>query len=542
VRVFLDYNPWDTGTRRENKSDGEALIELVKASDADALFLDTLSYTGEELRLRLDQERPGVALVSEHLLPLEHLESHPASWAQGLPSSPVPGVLRNKWFERRHMQHRVKRWQHDHTEELHLAWMNGVGVIVWENVFGSDMRWSERDKSILRAMLPIQRRYADLFCGENWQPLIENGPESVYCSLWESDDHNTRLWTLCNTANETYEGMLVLNTPEPKFHYFDLIRGEPIPSGETISGTMRPRGVGAILATTAPHSNDLQAFLAHQRQLDQRANFDAAPPVHITTLKPPPVTQTAASRIGMVVIPPRQFNLSVQFRVRECGFYPIDGLPPLDLRFKNLHRIMHAKYPVTIEAFALDLMPVTNAKFAKFLQATGYRPRQMEQFLAHWGENLTLPTALEDHPVTYVDLDDARAYATWAGKRLPTEAEWQHAARGFEEFAYPWGKVFSQDKCNGNSRMTTPVRLYDNGRSPFGCYDMCGNVWEWTESERSDGQTRFAILKGGSHYKAAGSDWYFDGGAQTNQFSAKVLLGWSAINRYATVGFRCAAS
>ncbi|MBZ0288343.1 MAG: hypothetical protein K8I30_12070, partial [Anaerolineae bacterium] len=140
VKVYIDYNPWDSGTRREGVSDVEALVALVTAIASDAIFLDTMSFAAGELRKRLDESHPGVALESEVLVPIEHLDTHPASWAQGLPEGEVPGVLRNKWFERRHMQHRIKRWQHNHTEELQLAWMNGTGVVVWENVFGTDAR------------------------------------------------------------------------------------------------------------------------------------------------------------------------------------------------------------------------------------------------------------------------------------------------------------------------------------------------------------------------------------------------------------------
>jgi hypothetical protein len=69
---------------------------------------------------------------------------------------------------------------------------------------------------------------------------------------------------------------------------------------------------------------------------------------------------------------------------------------------------------------------------------------------------------------------------------------------------------------------------------------MCGNVWEWTESERSDGRTRFAILRGGSYYRAEGSHWYMDGGPQAADFAAKTLLAWPGLDRCATIGFRCA--
>jgi formylglycine-generating enzyme required for sulfatase activity len=95
--------------------------------------------------------------------------------------------------------------------------------------------------------------------------------------------------------------------------------------------------------------------------------------------------------------------------------------------------------------------------------------------------------------------------------------------------------------CNpGNGNSATSVYSYPKGKSPWGCYDMCGNVWELTESEYSDGRTRFCILKGGSFYKAHGSDWYFDGGILPVNFFAKQLLMYPGLDRCATVGFRCA--
>jgi formylglycine-generating enzyme required for sulfatase activity len=83
---------------------------------------------------------------------------------------------------------------------------------------------------------------------------------------------------------------------------------------------------------------------------------------------------------------------------------------------------------------------------------------------------------------------------------------------------------------------------FPQGTTPEGIFDLCGNVWEWTESEYTDGRTRFAILKGGSHYKAHGSAWYADGGAKPNDFAAKFLLMYPGLDRCAAIGFRCAVT
>ena len=125
---------------------------------------------------------------------------------------------------------------------------------------------------------------------------------------------------------------------------------------------------------------------------------------------------------------------------------------------------------------------------------------------------------------------------------MPTEEEWQFAAQSSDGRKFPWGNQEPKpddDLCNGFDAATTPVKKFPAGRSPFGIYDLCGNTWEWTESERADGVNRFVILRGGSHYQAKGSRWYMDGGPREVSFGAKCLLIWPGLDRCATVGFRC---
>jgi formylglycine-generating enzyme required for sulfatase activity len=164
--------------------------------------------------------------------------------------------------------------------------------------------------------------------------------------------------------------------------------------------------------------------------------------------------------------------------------------------------------------------PVTNGQFARFVEATGYVTRAEKEGWgytfdrkkvevvrtqgADWrhpdGPGSSIKDRL-DHPVVQVSWHDAVAYAEWAGMRLPTEQEWEKAARGMDGRVYPWGDAFDPTRCNTDESgigTTTPVGQYSpNGDSPCRCADMAGNVWEWTASEWKPG-SQDRVVRGGS--------------------------------------------
>ena len=140
------------------------------------------------------------------------------------------------------------------------------------------------------------------------------------------------------------------------------------------------------------------------------------------------------------------------------------------------HEDENPEHRVNIKAFYIDQFEVTNLQYKDFVDATGQRDP------AHWF-NGTFPNAnLADHPVTNVSWEDANAFAEWVGKRLPTEAEWERAARGDRNTDYPWGRAaLAQDNANFENvrEGTSSVRKFDKGQSEFHVWDMCGNVGEW---------------------------------------------------------------
>jgi iron(II)-dependent oxidoreductase len=195
-------------------------------------------------------------------------------------------------------------------------------------------------------------------------------------------------------------------------------------------------------------------------------------------------------------------------------------------------------HEVDLPAFMMDKFEVTNADFVVFVEETGYETYAEKQGRTSW--RAAYSEGKDNHPVVYVTFDDALAYCTWAGKRLPAEAEWEKAARGTEGFFFPWGNEWDPTKANvkeSGLRGTAAVGSYPpNG---YGVCDTAGNVWEWVDSSYE--------AYPGSDYQDAkyspdlrglrGGGWFDDEGQvrATNRNA-----GDPAITANDDIGFRCA--
>ena len=234
---------------------------------------------------------------------------------------------------------------------------------------------------------------------------------------------------------------------------------------------------------------------------------------------------------GMVYVPGGQFFFQTFNRWRE-------GLNNERFEMGPIGQWYVTEKAVQIEPFFIDRTEVTNAQFKKFLDATGYTPRFNDNFLRHWKDG-TYPKGQAEYPVVWVDLEDAKAYAAWAGKQIPTEEQWQMAAQGSDSRIYPWGNLYDLTRANVRSNGPQKVGLFPKGASPYGCLDMVGNVWEWTDSKQDDGRHWFSYLRGGSWFQPISSTWYIESGLITNNQRLKFWWLSPGLNRGETIGFRC---
>jgi formylglycine-generating enzyme required for sulfatase activity len=545
VKVFIPTMPWDNGTRPAGAPDWECVVKLAKAIGADGVNGDT--YSGVPRAFLDAADAAGHPLVFQpEAVPLsdEGLMWNLQSWGKQLPTEIALPVAKLKWLEPRHMTNTENRWGRDRTNDFHYIFFNGTGYNAWENIWGLYNQFTPRDAAALRCIAHLYRRFPAHFVSADWEPYARTEQQNVFASLFPLP--GSAIWTVVNRNEYSLAGAQLRVAHREGRVYYDAWRGAPLSPRLTdghavLSFPLEPRGFGAVLAIDAgTRVPGLGKFLKERRELTRiplrRLSAEwRALPQKITPIKP--TRRQATAPEGMVTIPAGEFDFRVM-GIEIEGFtwegqdvqYPWEPSP----RRSHLHRMK-------LRAFHIDRFPVTNAEFRRFLVATGYRPADDHNFLRHWKRGAP-PRGWGKKPVTWISLEDARAYAQWAGKRLPHEWEWQYAAQGTDGRLFPWGDDWRSDAVppRNTARTLMPpadVDAHPLGASPFGVMDLVGNVWQWTD-EFTDAHTRAAVLRGGSSYCPQSSHWYFPQAWRLDQHG-KYLLMAPCKDRSGTIGFRC---
>ncbi len=437
------------------------------------------------------------------------------------------------------------RWARDKTDDLQYAFFNGVGYESWENIWGIWNGIDDRDAEALRRVAKIERAFADVLVSPGWEPHAPTLHWGAFASKFPGK--GLVLWTLVNRNEYGLPGDELRVRYEPGMKFYDLWHGErlePEVAGDwaTLRFDMEAHGYGAVLAMQGgePETPALLKLLSEMRQLAGRPLASFSHEWHFLPqrlVEIPPTKSASHAPPGMIRIPETEFLFEVSGVMIEGGN---DVGVDVEYPWEDSPR-RHHQHWMHVHSFFIDRDPVTNAEFKKFLDATHYHPKDNHNFLRDW-KNGMFPEGWDKKPVTWVSLEDARAYAAWAGKRLPHEWEWQLAAQGADHRAYPWGnswdaEVVPQPDKGREMRAPTDVDEFPKGASPFGVEDLVGNVWQWTD-EFEDTHTRAAILRGGSYYQPQGSLWYFPQAYRLDQHG-KYLLMAPSIDRSGTVGFRC---
>jgi len=545
VRVFLPAKPWDHGTRDPGVTHWDGMAQIIQATGADGINGDTFNGVPRAFFDACDANGNPVVVQPESTISSEEqLIWNVQSWGKKAPDGPVPPVSKWKWLEPRHMVNYENRWGRNRNHDLQYCFFNGIGYNAWENIWGIWNQFTARDGETLRRIAAIYRQFPQLVVSQDWEPYQVCYQGGIFASRFPVE--GLCLHTFINRNEYAVNGEQIGLPHVDGTRYYDVWHGvELSPSIRdgvaVIELPMEARGFGAVLSVGPGVVLDgLDAFLAETARraaqpLNSYSGAWKAAPQQLRAIAPTPPQASAPA--GMVTLPAGEFVFAV-------GGVEIEGFnwAGQDVQFpwEDCPR-RHHRRRMRMDAFHIDRHPVTNAQFKAFIDATGYHPADDINFLAHWVDGAPRP-GWGNKPVTWVSLEDARAYAAWAGKRLPHAWEWQYAAQGSDGRLYPWGNDWDPTRVprvNRGRRILPPddVDAHPDGASPFGVEDLVGNVWQWTD-EFVDEHTRAAILRGGSSYQPQTSHWYFPQAYRLDQHG-KYLLMAPAKDRSGMLGFRC---
>lgn len=607
-KFFICYNPWDESTRSdEGHFDG--MTNITKMIDIDGFVLDTKGESSTELQNAVDAARSGVVMYSEGMAV--------PSAMQGIVSGRVHNALYyppmlnlNKFVKPEFAIFRVAEEAREAIRrEFNTSFFNGYGTEI--NSFPPGrFEWSDDQMRYWGKLLRIQRENYSNFIQQSYTPLIPTIVDNIYVNKWPSQDKT--IYTIFNLLPQGFNDLLFEIKPQNNAHYVDIYHHEELVPEEKDGklylktklesfnsyelGTNNESSVSAIACfpklLTVKLRNDELTFSSLK---GTNIRIWAGSPSYEKEYKEYPINEQTVKLLDefpdyegkfiiqafdeneivderVIMIKPGTSRLiSENIKTEAVAKCPKDMVTiPAGLFSCDNYRIGDSFIPypedltqkgekVQKNKFFMDKYPVTNIQYKEFLESSGYKPDDNTNFLKHW-INGEIPKDQENHPVVYITLEDAQAYARWAGKRLPTEMEWQYAAQTENGNEWPWIQKtpvtrvedfitntlsvwklqgIEKDRCNLGDGSSYPVGKYPKGKNPYGLYDLVGCVWQLTNDVYDNTSYRYIMVKGGSYFLPSSSFWYVQGGPRELYFRQYLLRVSPSFERKATVGFRC---
>jgi len=605
IKFFIAYNPWDESTRSEGHLAG--LADLIKETSADGVVLDTRGESSSELQAAADEARDGVVMYSEGMSVPKNMPGIVSGRVHNaLYNAPMLNL--NKLIKPDFAIFRVAElYKEPIKREFNTSFFNGYGTEINQFAAGAP-DWIEEQYEYLGKTSRILRENTSNFTSYGFTPLIPTLKDSIWVNEWK---HNEKtIYTIYSIIPEGFEGNLFAVKPSENFHFVDLwnhdeLQPEKIGDNYFLNaktesfhysylGTNNEGAVDCIamfpvllkgklvnediLFLEASRGDELRIWagvpeyseeplkLKAIRQSVKLSNhfgryegkfvvqlFENGELLDENVYFIWPGTPRLISEVSKTTISKSTSDEMIKIPAGKFVFHPFNGDEFINYPVWNSGR------EYEMPAYYMDKFPVTNKDFREFLDATKYKPSDPQNFLKHWEGN-KIPAGKEVFPVVNVSYEDAKAYAKWAGKRLPTEIEWQYAAQTPALNEWPWKQntpvkrveevitttltVISiqgidSTVCNLGGEELYPVGKYPKGANPYGLRDLVGCVWQLTNDVYQSGSYRYIMMKGGSYFKPSSSWWYVQSGPRELTYRQYLLRVSEGFERNATVGFRC---
>ena len=582
TKFFISFNPWDQSTRKEDFYEG--ISRLIRSTDADGIVLDTYGSSSEDLQNAADSVREGVIMYSEGMAVPKDMPGIVSGRVHNAIFMPPPLNL-NKLIKPEFAIFRVLTLDEGRLHrETAVSFFNGYGVEI-NMMAPARPPWMEEEFKYLGKALMILRENTSVFTNREWTPLINTLKDSIWINEWKGK--NKKIYTIFSLIPEGFDGPLFKAESEENYHFVDLWNHNEIAPDTLQDGLYIPVRTDAFnrgyLGTRREGNAGCIAefpVLLNIKMTGDELSFssDSGDSILISAGSPSygnnPIKYSPGKNVVKLReqfdIPEGRFVIQLftkgelideRIVLLDSGMPVLTGeiiptkkstevpagmieIPRGRIRYKVEtpdEFIAYPHYPDSIfvmHRFFMDKYPVTNKEFKKFIDATDYRPDDTTNFLKNW-RNRDYPDGAADIPVVYVSIGDAKAYAEWAGKRLPSEMEWQYAAQCGDTLSWPWGSRFDSTKCNYSVNELSEVNAFPRGDNKWGVADLTGNARQLTNDVYDNGSYKFIIVRGGSYYNPTSSWWYVKGGPQPLNRTQMLLQVSPGFERNSTIGFRC---